>query len=74
MARKKSPLFIELKHAMDQKNISTKDLCDGIGMAQSSFSRKCNGRTEFTLAEIKAIIQFIGLDSADKIHAIFFAV
>lgn len=56
------------KMCENEKNIS--DMCDMLGISRSAFYRKCNGKSEFTLSEIKKIIDFLKLDSPVEI---FFA-
>ena len=72
MAKAKTRLLNEMTYAINKRNISTKEFCDSIDMALSSFYRKCSGVTEFTLAEIKRIIKSLML-SDEEINTIFFA-
>jgi len=52
-------LFYEMK----VRNVSAKDLCDHLGISTTAFSRKCNGKSEFTLKEMKGILDYLNIDS-----------
>lgn len=60
--------LLEYKMRVKGKNIS--DMCEMLGISRSAFYRKCNGKSEFTVGEIKKIVDFLGLDSPMEI---FFA-
>lgn len=61
-----------LEFEMKERGISVGRLCAEIGISRSAYYRKCNGKSEFTLAEIKAIIKLLNLE--EKIAAdIFFS-
>ena len=59
-----------LEYEMKKKGIGVAELCKKIGISVSAFYRKCNGKTEFKLSEIKQIGEILGLDS---LCPIFFA-
>lgn len=59
-----------LEYEMKKNHISAEELCKTIKMSRSAFYRKCNGISEFTLGEIKKIVDLLKLDSP---MAIFFA-
>lgn len=60
--------LLEYKMRIKGKNIS--DMCEMLGISRSAFYRKCNGKSEFNLNEIKKIVEFLSLDSPVEI---FFA-
>lgn len=59
-----------LEYKMKEKNVSISDMCAVLGISRSAFYRKCNGTSEFTLGEIKTIVDHLELDSPVEI---FFA-
>ena len=59
-----------LIYEMDKRGISIKMMCKKLGISRSAFYRKCNGITEFTLSEIKVIIDYLELEFPNEI---FFA-
>ena len=59
-----------LEYHMKSKGISTAEFCESIGMSATTYYRKVNGESEFTLAEIKKTAEI--LDIKD-IRPIFFA-
>lgn len=59
-----------LQYEMSKKGISIGELCEKIGMSRSAFYRKCNGKSDFTQSEIRAIVDLLQLESP---VAIFFA-
>lgn len=59
-----------LEYRMHEKGKSIADMCKMLGISRSAFYRKCNGKSEFTLGEIKKIVDFLKLDSPNEI---FFA-
>ena len=60
--------LLEYKMRIKGKNIS--DMCEMLGISRSAFYRKCNGKSEFTISEIRKIVAFLGLESPVEI---FFA-
>jgi hypothetical protein len=60
----------KLEYEMKVRDITTEQLCHDLNISRSAFYRKCNGKTEFTLGEIKAIVEYLKLDSPMEI---FFA-
>ena len=59
-----------LEYEMKKQGITTAKLCEKLGMAPSTFYRKCTGKSEFTLSEIKKIGETLKLES---LTPIFFA-
>ena len=59
-----------LEYAMSEKGKSISDMCEMLGISRSAYYRKCNGKSEFTMSEIKKIVDFLELDSPVEI---FFA-
>ena len=57
--------LLEYKMRIKGKNIS--DMCEMLGISRSAFYRKCNGKSEFTISEIRKIVDFLGLDSPVEI-------
>lgn len=62
----KELLAYEIKHA----GFTRPEFCEKVGISLSAFSKKVNGKTQFTLDEIKTIMAVLNLD--DPIP-IFFA-
>lgn len=60
----------KLEYEMKRRGISQTQLCKDLNISRSAFYRKCNGESEFTLAEINAIIDYLGLETP---MGIFFA-
>ena len=59
-----------LQYKMRTKGKNISDMCEMLGISRSAFYRKCNGKSEFTISEIRKIVDFLGLDSPVEI---FFA-
>lgn len=59
-----------LEYEMKKNNLTAEDMCKQLKMSRSAFYRKCNGISEFTLGEIKKIVEVLHLESP---MAIFFA-
>lgn len=59
-----------LEYVMKTKGITESQLCERIGISRSAFYRKKCGKTEFTLSDIKKIMEALDLQSANDI---FFA-
>ena len=53
--------LLEYKMGENGKNIS--DMCNMLNISRSAFYRKCNGKSEFTMSEIKKIVDFLKLES-----------
>ncbi len=60
----------KLRYEMERRGVSVAQMCAELKMSRSAFHRKCTGESEFTLREIQAIVDFLGLDSP---VGIFFA-
>lgn len=59
-----------LEYEMNKKGKSISDMCNMLGISRSAFYRKCTGKSEFTMSEIKRIVDFLNIDSPVEI---FFA-
>lgn len=59
-----------LEYKMGENGKSISDMCNMLNISRSAFYRKCNGKSEFTMSEIKKIVDFLKLDSPVEI---FFA-
>lgn len=53
----------KLEYEMAVRGVSTQELCSAIGISRSTYYRKCNGTSEFTLGEIQRIVDLLGLKS-----------
>ena len=61
-----------LEYEIKRRGLVKEDVQQAIGLSRTAFYRKCNGITDFTLSEVRAIADFLGL-SPDDILDIFFA-
>ena len=52
-----------LYYQMKMKNVSVDDLCKQVGFSRSAFYRKVSGKRQFTLDEIKKIVDVLHLSS-----------
>ena len=52
-----------LEYRMKERGITIADMCKILGISRSAFYRKCSGKSEFTLKEIKKIVEVLNLDS-----------
>lgn len=59
-----------LKYEMEKRGVSIEAMCRALKISRSAWARKCSGKSEFTLREIQAIVDYLGLDSP---MGIFFA-
>ncbi len=55
---------------MEQQGLTITDMYRALNISRSSFYRKCNGQSEFTLSEITRIMDILALRSPNEI---FFA-
>lgn len=62
----------KLEYFIKDRGYTKEQLCTEMGLSKSAFYRKCAGKTEFTLVDIKAIVRLLKL-SNDEILEIFFA-
>lgn len=62
--------FEKLKKVMAEKGVTSKMMCEELGISRSAFYRKCRGITEFTQGEIQKIVDYLELESP---VGIFFA-
>ena len=51
----------KLEYEMKRRHISQAKLCSAIGMSRSAFYRKISGKSDFTLSEINAITDYLGV-------------
>lgn len=56
-----------LFYKMKRKNETIDSLCRKVGFSKSAFYRKINGKTQFTLAEIKSMIEVLDIDNPTEI-------
>lgn len=62
-----------LEAEIKRKGFTAERLSREIGISKSAFSKKINGKSEFTLGEIQRIVEVLGLESplpiffADKV-------
>ena len=54
-----------LEYEIKRRGLVKVDVQQAIGLSRTAFYRKCNGITDFTLSEVKAIAEFLGLSSDD---------
>jgi len=59
-----------LLYEIRKNGMTAEKVSQAIGISKSAFSKKINGKSEFTLSEIQAIVNVLGLESP---MAIFFA-
>jgi predicted transcriptional regulator len=52
-----------LEYKMSENEKSIADMCNMLNISRSAFYRKCNGKSEFTVSEIKKIVDFLKLES-----------
>ena len=52
-----------LEYKMSEKGKNIADMCAMLNISRSAFYRKCNGKSEFTMSEIKKIVDFLKLES-----------
>ncbi len=60
----------KLISAMKKRACSISTLCDVIHVSKATFYRKLNGTSEFSVREVQAIVDFLGIKSP---MGIFFA-
>lgn len=59
-----------LEYEMKRRGITAVQMSERLGIDRSTFSKKCNGQSEFKQSEIQTIIQFLGIKDPTPI---FFA-
>jgi predicted transcriptional regulator len=59
-----------LEYNIKKRGVKTIDLCKKIGISRTAFYRKCNGTSDFTLTEVKKIVEALCIDDPTPI---FFA-
>lgn len=58
----KTVSFGKLKGRMAEVGITQNALAKSLGMSRSSLSLKMNGKREFTLAELRIIVEVLNID------------
>ena len=58
-----------LEYEMKRRGVTAIQMSEHLGIDRSTFSKKCNGRSEFKQSEIMAIIKY--LDIADPTPIFF---
>ncbi len=53
----------KLEYEMAVRGVTKGELCEALGMCRAAFYRKCNGKSEFTLSEIQAIVKYLNLET-----------
>lgn len=53
----------KLEYEMKSRGVTIEKLCEDLHISRSAFYRKCRGISEFSLSEIQAIIDYLGLKS-----------
>lgn len=59
-----------LEYEMKRKGVTAIQLSEHLGIDRSTFSKKCNGQSEFKQSEIQSIIRFLEISDPTPI---FFA-
>lgn len=54
---------IKLEYEMKKKGFTTATFCKAVGMSRTSFYRKNNGLSEYTMKEIQTIIDVLELET-----------
>lgn len=57
---------------MTKQNRTQQELADAIGISVGSFNLKINGHRQFTVKEVKKMIDYLNLDQ-EQVSSIFFA-
>jgi transcriptional regulator with XRE-family HTH domain len=52
-----------LEYEMKRRGVTVKEMCDHLQISRSAFYRKTRGMSEFTLSEIKEIVDYLKLES-----------
>ena len=56
-----------LEYRMHEKGKNISDMCGMLNISRSAFYRKCTGKSEFTVTEIKKIVSYLNLESPMEI-------
>lgn len=56
-----------LEYKMKQRGVNAMQLSEILGIDRSTFSKKCNGKSEFKQSEIQAIIKYLDIDDPTPI-------
>ena len=59
-----------LEYEMKRRGINATQMAEYLGIDRSTFSKKCNGQSEFKQSEIQNIISYLGIEDPTPI---FFA-
>lgn len=57
----------KLTNTMRQAGVTKRQAREYLGISRTAFYRKSNGKSEFTLAEIRKLMELLNLESADEI-------
>ena len=52
-----------LEYEMKRRGVTVKEMCDHLQISRTAFYRKTRGISEFTLSEIREIVDYLKLDS-----------
>jgi transcriptional regulator with XRE-family HTH domain len=53
----------KLEYEMKIRGITIGRMCHDLNISRSAFYKKCRGKSEFSLSEIQAIVDYLGLES-----------
>lgn len=59
-----------LDYEMKRRGITAYMLSKALGISRSTFSKKCNGKSEFKQSEIQKMIDYLGIENPTSV---FFA-
>lgn len=60
-------LKIKLEYEIKKKGYGISEFCQKIHMPRSTFYKKCIGTSEFTLPELKRIVDILEIDNPNSI-------
>lgn len=70
MRRKHKPAFPELEKQILSRGLLKRDIAEGMGINDQTFSRKLTGQVEFTLKEIRYLASAFPDVSIEKLFGI----
>lgn len=50
-----------LEYEMKRRSVTAIQMSEHLGIDRSTFSKKCNGQSEFKQSEIQSIIEYLGI-------------
>lgn len=56
-----------LEYEMKRRGITANKMSEVLGIDRSTFSKKCNGQSEFKQSEIQRIIEYLNIDNPTPI-------